>query len=223
MEITENVNVHVQVHDCAIASKLLNTCLTVQFLGVTATFFAFGAFILGNLGDDLFRGNNIKVGLYSIPIFLAYSSIGLYYFMPDKLQENPKALLWLCWIIFFLDTVYLGVLVGITGGPSNSTFTPLFLLIPSAVSCFCQPRKIPFWFLIIWIMITYMTVSVLEFKHCLHTFQTPNDGINLVLVLRACFTIGCIATAAYCYVCTYSIRRKCVEITMHNECENLYL
>lgn len=206
-------------HDCVIASKLHETCNKVQFLGVTATLCAFIAFIWN--AKDI-NNNPVKILLYSIPIILAYLSIANPIFLPEKVKENPKALLWTCWGIFALDTVYLGVLVGITGGTGSSLFTPLFLLIPSAASCFCQPQKKPFWFLISIVVITYMVVWFLEFKGYIVPFVIENGKLSLCL--KGGFTVGCIATVAYCYASTYSIRRKkCKEIAGEDACDNLYL
>ena len=209
-------------HDCVVASKLHNTCNKVQFLGVTATLFAFWAFIEANSNDPFFAGQSLHIVLYAIPIMLAYLSIANTIFLPDKIKNDPSALLWVCWTIFILDTCYLGVLVGITGGPDGSSFTPLFLLIPSAASCFCQPRGKPFWILIGVVIATYMSVSVLEYFKHLPTFEGQGDK-TANLVLKSLFTVCCIATAAYCHKSTYSIRRGCKREEGIDPCKNLYL
>ena len=215
-------------HNCEIAMELHSVCNLVQFFGVTATLFAFLSFIQNNELDYL--------RCAWIPICFAYFSLINHLLLNHKYSKKPIVLLWACWGIFFLDVLYLGALVGMTGGTSNSLFTPLFLLIPSAASCFCHPKGKPFLWLIITILCVYTLVSFCYWDNNKFCFWGANIAmtkgkVSEILpkveegekgeILTYFFTVSCIATAAFCYYKTGSIRLKmCKILTIDKECKN---
>lgn len=218
-----------------LANDLLNTCLFVQFLGVSAAFVGFFAFREVNLVMLPIGGFHFWICVS--PLLMAYSPIVISFTLPKAIKNNPKKVLWFCWLIFFSDAVFLGLLVWFSGGPSNSFFTPLFLLIPSAASCFSIPKKRPFWILTTTVLAVYAGVMYSETFSSVADVLTKNTQYDVFYFFRllfpnlfnvdnmkslafdskgggllvGVFTLLCIATAAYCYWRTYSIKNVFME------------
>lgn len=194
---------------CELARELYRSCCIVQFFGVTAAVVAFLTFVIPNFNVLILKENLFRTALCCMPLFLAYLLVGSPLIVTKKMNNNPKSLLGMCWLIYFLDALLLGGLVAMTGGPSKSSFIPLFLLIPTAMSCYCNPKKWPFWSIIISVTTVYIIAACIERTGWLivkGANTQPDEWIRQLIA--GVFTISCIMIAAYCCVVTHGVRNS---------------
>ena len=204
----ELYNVHEsQYNGCGLVRTLHKSCSVVQFFGVTAAVIAFLAFVLPNF--DVLKANLFRTVLCCMPLILAYLLCFNHLILTEEMNNNPKTLLMICWLIYFLDALFLGALVAMTGGPSKSLFIPLFLLIPTAMSCYCSPKRWPFWAIIFSVLIAYVIAACIERTGWViveGAVKQPKEWIRQLI--SGVFTISCVMIAAYCCVVTHRVRKK---------------
>lgn len=204
-----------QHNGCELVRELHRSCSIVQFFGVTAAVIAFLAFAIPKF--PLMIEQPIRSFVCVLPLILAYLLCFNHLILTDGMNNNPKLLLMICWLIYFLDALFLGALVAMTGGPSKSLFIPLFLLIPTAMSCYCSPKRWPFWTIIFTVVITYAIGAYIEstgwviIKDAVVKDAVNHDGWIRQLI-SGVFTISCVMIAAYCCVVTHKVRKKyCID------------
>ncbi len=204
-----------------LAGELFGSGVIVQFFGVTAGLVGCFVFFFSKL--DYFNPSNkglVPIFAFVWPIIVAYAilSISLFFWLPFKSfrfwSTTRAALLYIYFVFIFSDIVLLGFLVWRTGGPHNSIFTPIFLLIPSVGSCYCNPKRLFFRIMIVAVILMFFVVSAVEFIGLTPSFAVEDSGtvldeVSVQEVICACvFTIACISAAAFCYYWTDRIRKK---------------
>ena len=128
-----------------VALGYLGSSGAVQFAGVLATtcgFFVFLSWHWEGLVKD--QGDRMRqILLMGWPVILAFCIVGLSLAMMcvSFIRTPQRSLRWVFWGVLLPDTLLLGALVWNTGGPSESVFTPIFLLIPAVATSYCHPGK----------------------------------------------------------------------------------
>lgn len=204
--------------------KMLAVGVLIQFLGASSAALGLGIHYFD--ADYSVRthglGSFIVVSLpilIAAVVFILSMLVGALLFLTEFRIETRKVLWYIYGPFILLDTILLGWLVSMTGGTSNSVFTPIFLLIPAVTSCFCTPRRPWFWLATFLVMGTYAYVSFASGEHSvlkdtIKEYHRTNDLEAPVFSSEwdkrglFVFTMLCIVTAALCYWGTSFVRKK---------------
>lgn len=221
MEIKENTV------ESKTAIRILGSGTIVQFLGVTATLFAF--FIYQET-------NKAQSAIHAVwPIAVAYilALLSVFRYIHWSSEDKPRspliALRHIYWYFIIFDAFLLAALVYSTGGPKYSLFTPIFLLIPTVAGTFCKPNKFPFLAVAFIVSTLYATLFFVVPNNI--TIQTEeNASKGLILTGKTeywfiFFTIACIATAVTARILTAKVRKGyCSQYNGDTSdiCVNLY-
>ena len=105
-----------------------------------------------------------QILLMGWPVILAFCIVGLSLAMMcvSFIRTPQRSLRWVFWGVLLPDTLLLGALVWNTGGPSESVFTPIFLLIPAVATSYCHPGKRFFISLLVAVVGVYVAGAYLE-------------------------------------------------------------